>query len=86
MGLRLVWVAGEGEEGGGADQFVVGIVATVPSSKVKTTAPASSFVTVKLRALRATSPVISYCRSDLRCGRTEFPRLKELLPVESVEN
>ena len=47
-----LWLDGE-VEGGGADQFAVGSVATVASSKVRTTFPASSFVTVKFCALRA---------------------------------
>ena len=47
-----LWLDGE-VEGGGADQLAVGSFATVPSSRVKTTLPSASFVTVKGLGLRA---------------------------------
>ncbi len=31
--MRLVWAAGESEEGGGADQFAVGSFTVFPSSR-----------------------------------------------------
>ena len=57
MGL---WLDGESEGGGGgADQPAVGSVATVPSSRVKTTLPSASFVAVRFRGFRASASAMA---------------------------